>query len=168
MADPSTTPRPLTRASVREAHELIKPFIHLTPVLQCETISSIASTPQDPSALTGTEYEGQEPARPKINLFFKCENYQRVGAFKARGAFHALSRLTDGELKDGVITHSVRLLCSAHSPTHSAYAQLCFTHPNTSPPSPKPQLTTLPHTNSPATTPRPSPSPPGPVTSPPT
>lgn len=108
MADITKINRPLTRDSVREAHERIKPYIHLTPVLQCETISEIASTPQEPSALSGTEYEGQEPANPKINLFFKCENYQRIGAFKARGAFHALSRLTDGQLKDGVITHSVR------------------------------------------------------------
>lgn len=107
MADISKINRPLTRDSVRTAHERIKPYIHLTPVLQCETISSFASTPQSPTALVGTEYEGQEPSRPKMNIFFKCENYQRIGAFKARGAFHALSRLTDGQLEKGVITHSV-------------------------------------------------------------
>jgi threonine dehydratase len=107
MADMSKTKRPLTRASVREAHDRIKPYIHHTPVLQCDYISSLASTPQSPSALEGTEYAGQEPARPKMNIFFKCENYQRIGAFKARGAFHALSRLTDAELERGVVTHSV-------------------------------------------------------------
>lgn len=108
MADITKINRPLTRDAVRSAHDRIKPYIHLTPVLQCETISSFASTPQAPSALVGTEYEGQEPARPKMNIFFKCENYQRIGAFKARGAFHALSRLTDAQLEKGVITHSVR------------------------------------------------------------
>lgn len=95
MAD--ATNRPLTRASVLEAHERIKPYIHLTPVLTSTTLSDLASTPR-PNIDT--------PAHPKINLFFKCENYQKIGAFKARGAFHALSRLTAGELANGVITHS--------------------------------------------------------------
>lgn len=107
MADMTKISRPLTRASVREAHDRITPYIHHTPVLQCDYISSLASTPQSPSALNGTEYADQEPARPKMNIFFKCENYQRIGAFKARGAFHALSRLTDAQLEKGVITHSV-------------------------------------------------------------
>ncbi|MES2973564.1 MAG: threo-3-hydroxy-L-aspartate ammonia-lyase [Pseudomonadota bacterium] len=39
-------------------------------------------------------------------LFFKCENYQRMGAFKFRGAFNALSRFTDAQRKGGVITFS--------------------------------------------------------------
>ncbi|KAI9694804.1 MAG: hypothetical protein M1822_000420 [Bathelium mastoideum] len=97
---------PLTRASVQQAHERIKPFIHLTPVTTCTTLSRLASTPQSTSALIGTPYEGQKPAEPKINLYFKCENQQKIGAFKARGANHALSRLTEEELERGVITHS--------------------------------------------------------------
>ncbi|KAH0542065.1 hypothetical protein FGG08_003530 [Glutinoglossum americanum] len=105
MTDPSRA-LPLTRESVQAAHQLIKPHIHLTPVLTSRTLSALASTPQSPNALKGTPYEGQEPARPRINLFFKCENYQRVGAFKARGAFHAIARLGDDELRRGVITHS--------------------------------------------------------------
>jgi threonine dehydratase len=100
MAGLSSTP-PLTRASVEEAHQLIKSYIHLTPVLTSTTLSTIASTPQLPSALNGTP-----PAHPRINLFFKCENYQRVGAFKSRGAFHALARLSDDKLTKGVVTHS--------------------------------------------------------------
>ncbi|MFX0108746.1 MAG: pyridoxal-phosphate dependent enzyme, partial [Candidatus Hodarchaeota archaeon] len=39
-------------------------------------------------------------------VFFKCENFQRVGAFKFRGAFNAVSLLSDDEKKRGVITHS--------------------------------------------------------------
>jgi threonine dehydratase len=105
MGDVSKAP-PLTRASVQAAHELIKPFIHLTPVVTSTTLANIASTPQSPSALVGTEFEGRTPAHPKIRFFFKCENYQKVGAFKARGAFHALSQLSEEELRHGVVTHS--------------------------------------------------------------
>ncbi|KAJ9641130.1 hypothetical protein H2199_005798 [Coniosporium tulheliwenetii] len=98
--------RPLTRSSVKEAHELIKPHIHETPIDTSITLSGLASTPQSPEALKGTVYEGQTPAKPKIRLFFKCENYQKIGAFKARGAFHTLARLSDKELEKGVVTHS--------------------------------------------------------------
>lgn len=106
MADVDAISRPLTRDAVRRAHQLIKPYIHLTPVAQCQTLSDLASVPQTSEALEGTPWAGQTPANPSIDLFFKCENYQKIGAFKARGAFHALSRLTDGELENGVITHS--------------------------------------------------------------
>lgn len=97
---------PLERSSVLSAHELIKPHIHLTPVLTSTTLSDLASTPQSPEALIGTPFEGQNPAHPRIHFFFKCENYQRIGAFKSRGAFHALSRLSREELSRGVVTHS--------------------------------------------------------------
>ncbi|KAA6413672.1 MAG: tryptophan synthase beta subunit-like PLP-dependent enzyme [Lasallia pustulata] len=113
---------PLTRASVCSALELIRPHIHRTPVLTSTTLSDLASTPQTPEALLGTAYEGQTPARPKIRLFFKCENYQRIGAFKIRGAFHALARLSDEELSKGVVTHSSGtpqvLRPSGRAPTH--------------------------------------------------
>ena len=105
MAALESTP-PLTRSSVQAAHERIKKDIHLTPVLTCTTLSDLASTPQTPEALVGTPWEGQRPAHPKIKFFFKCENFQRIGAFKIRGAFHALSRLSREELERGVVTHS--------------------------------------------------------------
>ncbi|MCJ1393396.1 hypothetical protein MMC18_006270 [Xylographa bjoerkii] len=97
---------PLERSSVEAAHELIKPYIHETPVLTCQTLNDLASTPQAPSALIGTPFEGQRPAAPKMNFFFKCENYQRIGAFKIRGASHALERLSKDELRNGIVTHS--------------------------------------------------------------
>ena len=97
---------PLKRASVQSAHERIKEHIHLTPVLTSTTLSTLASTPQTPEALLGTPFEGQIPAHPRIKFFFKCENFQRIGAFKVRGAFHALSRLSEDELARGVVTHS--------------------------------------------------------------
>jgi threonine dehydratase len=105
MAAIENTP-PLTRASVQAAHELIKPHIHLTPVITSTTLTGFASTSQLPSDLEGTEWESLEPAKPVIRLFFKCENLQRIGAFKARGAFHAIGRLSVEERGRGVITHS--------------------------------------------------------------
>ncbi|TLD24570.1 tryptophan synthase beta subunit-like PLP-dependent enzyme [Venturia nashicola] len=97
---------PLTRSSVQEAHALIKAHIHLTPTITSTTLTTFASTPQSPSDLVGTEWEGQPPAKPVIRFFFKCENQQRIGAFKARGAFHALARLGDEGRRGGVVTHS--------------------------------------------------------------
>ena len=109
MADLKTCP-PLTRDSVVAAHALIKPHVHYTPVLTNTTLSETASTPRN---LSGTRFEGRTPARPKLRLWFKCENLQRVGAFKARGAFHALARLQkepgwvdNGGKERGVVTHS--------------------------------------------------------------
>ncbi|KAK2021181.1 pyridoxal-phosphate dependent enzyme [Colletotrichum zoysiae] len=112
MADLSTCP-PLTRASVVEAHELVKPHVHFTPVLTNKTLTALASTPRSAEDLAGTRWEGREPARPVLRLWFKCENLQRVGAFKVRGAFHAIERLKrepgwleGGGREKGVVTHS--------------------------------------------------------------
>ncbi|SPN97405.1 related to threonine dehydratase [Cephalotrichum gorgonifer] len=88
--DKSFSGLPLTRASVQEAHKLIAPHVHRTPVFRCKTLDEIAST-ERPGAGEG----GGRGARPKIRLWFKCENLQRVGAFKARGAFHAVGRLVE-------------------------------------------------------------------------
>ncbi|KAI0144095.1 tryptophan synthase beta subunit-like PLP-dependent enzyme [Hypoxylon sp. NC0597] len=106
MADPSTSP-PLTRASVAAARELIKPFVHRTPVITSSSLSALASEPSPSS-------EGESSkAKPKLRLWFKCENFQKVGAFKARGAFHAIERLkkepgwlAGGGAERGVVTHS--------------------------------------------------------------
>jgi threonine dehydratase len=80
-------------------------------VLTNTTLTNLASTPQTPEALRGTQWEGHEPAKPKVRLFFKCENLQRIGAFKVRGAFHAVVRLIEERgledvRKRGVVTHS--------------------------------------------------------------
>ena len=112
MADPSKSPA-LTRSSVIAAHDIIKQYIHYTPVLTNQTLADLASTPQSAEALQDTPWAGQEPVKPKIRLWFKCENLQKVGAFKVRGAFHALTRLmteegweAGGGREKGVVTHS--------------------------------------------------------------
>ncbi len=66
------------------AHKRIAPHIHRTPVLTSSYINSLA----------GAE------------LFFKCENFQKAGAFKARGASNAVFGLTDEQAAKGVATHS--------------------------------------------------------------
>jgi threonine dehydratase len=73
-----------TYADVAAAHDRIRPHIHRTPILTSETFN----------AMVGGE------------LFFKCENYQKAGAFKARGASNAVFSLTDAQAARGVATHS--------------------------------------------------------------
>ena len=67
-----------------DCHERIKPFIHNTPVLTSRLINEIAGA----------------------DLYFKCENFQRMGAFKMRGAANAIMQLTDEQKLNGVVTHS--------------------------------------------------------------
>ncbi|HXR81262.1 MAG TPA: pyridoxal-phosphate dependent enzyme, partial [Saprospiraceae bacterium] len=69
---------------IEEAHERIKAYIHLTPVMTSAGIDE----------LTGCK------------IFFKCENLQKIGAFKARGAMNAVLSLSDTDVKKGVATHS--------------------------------------------------------------
>jgi threonine dehydratase len=71
-------------ADVTAAAEVIAGVAHRTPVLTSRLIND----------LTGYQ------------LYFKCENFQRVGAFKFRGAYNALSRLSAGAKAGGVVTHS--------------------------------------------------------------
>ena len=71
-------------ATVRAAHARIRPHVHRTPVLTSRSLDA---------AMGAT-------------LFFKCENLQKVGAFKARGACNAVFSLDDAEARRGVITHS--------------------------------------------------------------
>jgi threonine dehydratase len=74
----------ITKATIDEAHKRIKPFIHRTSVLTNENIDDAAG----------------------CNIYFKCENFQKVGAFKARGAMNAALSLNAEQLKKGLATHS--------------------------------------------------------------
>ncbi|MFO0858393.1 MAG: pyridoxal-phosphate dependent enzyme [Phycisphaerales bacterium] len=75
---------PPTLADIHDAKARIAPYAHRTPVLTCESINQF----------TGCK------------VFMKCENFQRVGAFKFRGACNAVLSLRDEELKHGVVCHS--------------------------------------------------------------
>jgi threonine dehydratase len=70
--------------TIREAHERIKPRIHRTPILTSRTLNQLA----------------------RAQLFFKCENLQKTGSFKIRGAANAILSLTAEEAALGVLTHS--------------------------------------------------------------
>jgi threonine dehydratase len=72
------------RNDIIEAHTRIAPFIHRTPVMSSHSINAIAES----------------------ELFFKCENLQKAGAFKSRGAMNAILQLSNAELAAGVATHS--------------------------------------------------------------
>lgn len=76
--------RGLTLALIRAAHARIAAYVHRTPVMTSATLD--------------------EAARAK--LFFKCENLQKTGAFKARGAANAVLSLSDEQSRRGVVTHS--------------------------------------------------------------
>ncbi len=69
---------------IREAANRITGAVHRTPVLTCQALDEKCSA----------------------RLFFKCENLQKVGAFKARGATNATLGLDDASLQKGVATHS--------------------------------------------------------------
>jgi threonine dehydratase len=74
----------LNLAAIRAAHERIRPYIHRTPVLTSSRLDEASGA----------------------SLFFKCENFQKVGAFKARGATNAVFSLDDETARGGVATHS--------------------------------------------------------------
>jgi len=74
----------LTLTDIRDAAKRISPYVHKTPVLTCKTLNKLA---------------GRE-------LYFKCENFQKIGAFKARGAANAVLKLDPRKAKNGVVTHS--------------------------------------------------------------
>lgn len=88
--------RPLTRQSVLDAHEIIKPLIHRTPVVTSTLLNQLAST-------------SRKKAKPVLRLWFKCENQQRIGAFKVRGAFHAIEKLKQepGWIEGGGLSRGV-------------------------------------------------------------
>jgi threonine dehydratase len=75
---------PIDWNTIVQAHERIRPRIHRTPVLTSESLNALAGA----------------------HLFFKCENLQKTGSFKIRGASNAIFSLTDDEVRPGVLAHS--------------------------------------------------------------
>ena len=72
----------MTKNDLIDCHNRIKPFIHNTPVLTSKLINN----------LTGAD------------IYFKCENFQKMGAFKMRGAANAILKLSDEQKNNGVVT----------------------------------------------------------------
>ena len=73
-----------TFQEIQKVHHRIKPYINQTPVMSSTAINQ----------MSGAE------------IYFKCENFQKIGAFKMRGAANAILALTDEERAKGVATHS--------------------------------------------------------------
>ncbi|KAK3434376.1 hypothetical protein EUGRSUZ_D01864 [Eucalyptus grandis] len=71
-------------SSIREAHARISSFIHKTPVITSESLNAMCNR----------------------SLYFKCECFQKGGAFKFRGACNAIYSLDDAQAAKGVVTHS--------------------------------------------------------------
>jgi len=72
------------KKDIIESAERIAPYIHNTPIMTSQAINEMAGA----------------------QLFFKCENFQRMGAFKMRGATNAILQLSDSQKQKGVVTHS--------------------------------------------------------------
>lgn len=69
---------------VLDAKKRLKGYAHVTPIMTSQTINRIIGA----------------------DVYFKCENFQKIGAFKFRGAFNSISKLSDTEKAKGVITYS--------------------------------------------------------------
>ena len=70
--------------NINDAHNRISEFIHRTPILTNNSINDLIGS----------------------KLFFKCENFQKAGSFKIRGATNAVQMLNNEQLKSGIITTS--------------------------------------------------------------
>ena len=70
--------------NIRHAAQRINPYVHRTPVMTCESLNQIVGA----------------------QVFLKCENLQKVGAFKFRGACNAIFSLSANEAAHGVVAHS--------------------------------------------------------------
>lgn len=84
MTTPTETVTAPDLESIREAHRRIAPRIHRTPVLTSSSLNEIAGA----------------------QIYFKCENLQKTGSFKIRGATNAVFSLSDEEAKPGVVAPS--------------------------------------------------------------
>jgi len=94
--NPATQTQPITWQTIQTAHVRLAPYIHRAPIM---TSSSL-------DALVGAR------------IFFKCENFQKTGSFKIRGASNAIFSLTDDEVRHGIVTqssgnHGAAVACAA-------------------------------------------------------
>ncbi len=73
-----------SKEEVTTAYNRVSPFVHKTPVFTSNLLNGLA----------------------EAELYFKCENFQKMGAFKMRGAINAIQQLSKDQKKAGVVTHS--------------------------------------------------------------
>ena len=74
----------MTKNDLIDCHNRIQPFIHNTPVLTSRLVNNLVGA----------------------DVYFKCENFQKTGAYKMRGATNAIMKLTEAQKEKGVVTHS--------------------------------------------------------------
>jgi threonine dehydratase len=74
----------MDKSILSDCQNRISPFIHRTPILSSTLLNKMVDA----------------------QLFFKCENFQKMGAFKMRGATNAIMQLNDSQKRNGVVTHS--------------------------------------------------------------
>jgi len=74
----------VSQTDIDNAHDRIRKYIHRTPILTSSSVNEIAG----------------------CELYFKCENFQKIGAFKARGGLNAVLSLPEDQRQNGVVTHS--------------------------------------------------------------
>lgn len=74
----------MTTAELQQVYEIIKPYVHKTPVLTSRLLN----------------------AESNATVFLKCENFQKTGSYKLRGATHAILNLPELDRNKGVVTHS--------------------------------------------------------------
>ncbi|KAF2686339.1 pyridoxal-5'-phosphate-dependent enzyme [Lentithecium fluviatile CBS 122367] len=86
-----------SRLCVDEAARLISHKVIRTPVITSQSLSSKA---------TAVLQKHCAESSTRLEIFFKCENFQQSGSFKFRGASHFISRLEDHELRNGVVAYS--------------------------------------------------------------
>ncbi|MDP6569832.1 MAG: pyridoxal-phosphate dependent enzyme, partial [Candidatus Marinimicrobia bacterium] len=77
-------PKLITLQNIKESRERISPYIHNTPVMTSQSLNRESG----------------------CSIFFKCENFQRTGSFKIRGAMNRVMQLSDADKKKGVVTSS--------------------------------------------------------------
>ncbi|MEM7086822.1 MAG: pyridoxal-phosphate dependent enzyme [Bacteroidota bacterium] len=101
-----------TQQDVLAACSRVKPYVHRTPVLTSTLLNELSGS----------------------SLFFKCENFQKMGAFKMRGAVNAILQLSEAQKQAGVVTHSSGNFAQAVSlAAHSLGVKAHIAMPNNAP-----------------------------------
>jgi len=107
LRPPSSSSSSVSIEGIKEAADRIRPFVHRTPLLRC---SFLENSILGAAALVGgggAAVNGSADEREGPGVFFKCENLQKVGAFKIRGACNAVSLLKQENPETAaVVTHS--------------------------------------------------------------